>query len=143
MIFENASSGTYRDGVGLTLAEPERLTTTVRSNIAIYSDYIHSNISMRNIFSIKQTGNLRIYLYFPKNYIGIESPTTAQIINFFNNKAQELYNNGTPIIIYYVPSAAEESPAEIPKIQTYAPTTELTVETEVQPSKIEVVTRTE
>lgn len=143
VIFSLTSSGTARYAVGISITETETLTPYMWANIAIYSGSADNGISMRNIFSVKHANNQRIYLYFPKNYINIESPTSAQTLNFFNNKAQELYNNGTPIIFYYVHSTTEETPVEIPKIPTYAPATELTVDTEVQPSQIEVVTRTE
>ena len=141
--FSVTTTGDTRLGVGIAITESEAPTDKVWSNIAIFSTYTGGYVTMRNIFSAKLTNSLRIYLYFPKNYINIESPTSAQILNFFNNKAQELYNNDTPIIFYYVPNATEEVPTEIPKIPTYAPATELTLDTEVQPSKIEIVTRTE
>lgn len=136
-------SALYRYGVGITLRETENPISKVWSNIAIFSEYSPDSVPFRNIFTARQASRQRIYLYFPKNYVNIESPSPTQIENFLNNKAQELYSNGTPIIFYYVPSTSEETPVEIPKIQTYAPKTELTVDTEVQPSKIEVVTRTE
>lgn len=136
-------SALYRYGVGITLRETENPISKVWSNIAIFSEYSPDSVPFRNIFTARQASRQRIYLYFPKNYVNIESPSPNQIETFLNNKAQELYNNGTPIIFYYVASPPEEVATEIPKIQTYAPKTELTVDTEVQPSKIEVVTRTE
>lgn len=141
--FSVFSSGSYRYGVATTVRENENLTSTIWCNIAMYSEHGYNHNSMRNVFSVKRTDKRSLYLDFPKNYINIESPTSQQALNFFNNKAQELYNNGTPIIFYYVTGNPEEATTEIPKLETYAPKTELTVDTEVDPSKIEIVPITE
>lgn len=141
--FSDPSSGVYRYVLRIGLTENEAHTIKVWSNIALFSKEDYNRVSERNMFTARQANNLRIYIYFPKNYINIESPTSSQIINFFNNKAQELYNNGTPIIFYYVSSMTKEAATEIPEIPTYAPSTELTVDTEVQPSQIKVVAITE
>lgn len=135
--------GLYRYGVGIQLTEPETITQNVFSNVGIRGSSAVNNPALRNLWHVIETPTIKLYIFFPKNYIDIESPTENQIINFFNNKAQELYNNGKPIIFYFVSTTNEESAVELPKIQTYDPTTELTIETEIAPSQIEVVTRTE
>ena len=135
--------GLYRHGVGIQLTESEIITQVVFSNAGVSGSSTVNNPDVRNLWHVLETPSIKLFIFFPKNYIDIESPTENQIINFFNNKAQELYNNGKPIIFYYVSTTNEESAVELPKIQTYDPTTKLTIETEIDPSKIEIVTRTE
>lgn len=140
--FNAINTGTARFGVGLYVPDAIDYSGFFYSNIAKNRGGNQNDVEYRNLFTLIKSSDTVLYLLFPKTYINIPEPTINQIVNFFNNKAQELYNNGKPII-YYFPITSKEVPAEIPKIQTYTPKTELTVGTEVDPSQIEVVTRTE
>ena len=140
--FNAINTGSARFGVGLYVPYAIDSSGIFYSNIAKNRGGNQYDVEYRNLFTLIKSSATVLYLLFPKTYINIPEPTIQQIVNFFNNKAQELYNIGKPII-YYFPITSKEVPAEIPKIQTYTPKTELTVDTEVYPSQIDLVTRTE